>query len=77
MGTQSNVAVWQQLVYVDASNPNDPNPDLYLWDTVCLNPMIYGVPVQQVQHTGAHSKLTAPTVQLTPIPGDPDPPEVE
>jgi hypothetical protein len=77
-GTQYTVAIWQQLVYEDATIPNDPNPDLYLWDTVCLNPMVYGVTtVQSVKRSGAHSKLTAPTVQLTPIPGDPDPPEVQ
>jgi hypothetical protein len=77
-GTQYGVGIWQQLVYVDATNPNDPNPDLYLWDTVCLNPMIYGVSsAQPLTRSGAHSKLTAPTMQLTPIPGDPDPPEVD
>jgi hypothetical protein len=77
-GTQYGVAIWQQFVLEDATIQNDPNPDLYLDETVCLNPMIYGLPmVQPVPRSGAHSKLTAPTVQLTPIPGDPDPPEVD
>jgi hypothetical protein len=73
-GTQTGVGIWQQLVYEDQ---NDPNPELYLWDTDCLNPMVYGVPMSKLPRSGAHSKLTAPMVQLTPIPGDPDPPEVD
>jgi hypothetical protein len=72
------VAIWQQLVYELPTMPNDPNPDLYLGDTTCLNPVVYGmttVPVKPDFKT--HGKLDAPTVQLTPIPGDPDPAEVD
>ena len=76
--TQQVVALWQQVVFEDATIPNDPNPDLYIGPLVPVNPDVYGTAIPQPSlPSGAHSKLTSPTVQLMPVPGDPDPPEVD
>jgi hypothetical protein len=76
--TSFNVAIWQQVVFVDDAIPNDPNPDLYIGQLVAMNPSIYGsaIPVPS-QPSGAHSKLTSPTTPPMSVPDDPDPPEVD
>jgi hypothetical protein len=76
--TVSRVAIWQQMVYEVPIMPADPNPDLCIGERISLNPTVYGkaIPVA-FRTTTTCSKLNAPTTQLTPIPGDPDPPEVD
>jgi hypothetical protein len=76
--TQSQVAIWVQVVFEDATIPNDPNPDLYIGQLVAMNPNVYGtrVPLPSPP-SGAHSKLTSPTTPPMAVPGDPDPPEVD
>jgi hypothetical protein len=75
--TNLGVAVWQQMVYEVPADPNDPNPDLCIGDNLPMNPKIYGTAIPVVyREAPVCSKLLAPPVQLTPIPGDPDPPEV-
>jgi hypothetical protein len=76
--TASGVAIWLQTVFVDATIPNDPNPDLYIGAMYPMNPDVYitGVPVPSPP-SGAHSKLTSPPTPPVPVPGDPDPPEVD
>jgi hypothetical protein len=76
--TTLGVAIWHQVVFEDATVMNDPNPELYIGQLSPQNPEVYGTAtVTPVTASGAHSKLTAPQTQLTPVPGDPDPPEVE
>jgi hypothetical protein len=76
--TANSVALWQEPVLFDDTNPDDPNPDLYIGDLEPLNPNIYqGTVLPQWITMGAHSKLTSPKVQAVLVPGDPDPPVVE
>jgi hypothetical protein len=76
--TAVRVAIWQQMVYEVPTMQDDPNPDLCIGPRVPLNPIVYGkaTPVP-LRTTTTCTKLTAPKTQLTPIPGDPDPPEVD
>jgi hypothetical protein len=76
--TQLGVAIWQGFVWEDGTTPNDPNPDLYLGPITCLNPTVYGGAVPwPMGPYGVHSKLTSPPNPPQPVPGDPDPPEVD
>jgi hypothetical protein len=76
--TQWGVAVWQELVFYDATDPNDQNPDLWLGPLGPLNQDVYppgGVPVPSVLKW-TPSKLNSPTTPPIVVPNDPDPPEV-
>jgi hypothetical protein len=74
--SQFGVAIWQDVVFEDGSPPD--NPTLYLGTTMPLNQDVYGnaQPVV-VTATWPASKLTSPTTPIMPVPGDPDPPEVD
>ena len=76
--TTLGVAIWQQIVMYDAnSDPN--NPDLYIDKVLPANQAVYGAAVLSSRCTPAwpHSPLTSPTSPPMPVPGDPDPPEVD
>ena len=77
--TQWGVAVWQQTVAYDATDPTDPNPDLCFGEVGPLNQDVYpaGGTVQSEQLTSACSKLLSPTTAPVVPPGDPDPPTVD
>ncbi len=78
--TQWSVAVWQEVVFYDATNPNDPNPDLYLGPVGCLNQNVYpaGGAVVETYINKVPSKLNSPPPPpLEQLPGDPDPTEVD
>jgi hypothetical protein len=72
-----NVAVWQQIVMEDTnSEPN--NPDLYIDQVLPANQDVYNGAVPLPMHQPwAHSPLTSPKSPPMPVPGDPDPPEVD
>jgi hypothetical protein len=76
--TLSDVAIWVQVVFEDATTPDDPDPDLYIGQLEPANPEVYGsgVPIPSPA-SGAHSKLLSPTTPPMQVPGDPDPPEVD
>jgi hypothetical protein len=75
--TQLGVAVWQQIVMEDTnSDPN--NPDLYIDQVLPANQDVYNGAVPLPMHQPwRHSPLTSPTSPPMPVPGDPDPPEVD
>jgi hypothetical protein len=77
--TQWGVAVWQETVAYDATDPNDPNPDLCIMEVGPMNQNVYppgGLPLP-FQINGACSKLSSPTTTPVVVPGNPDPPEVD
>jgi hypothetical protein len=76
--TNQGVAIWAQVVFEDPVILNDPDPDLYIGPLGPMNPNVYttGVPLGSPA-TGKHAKLLAPTLPPMPVPGDPDPPEVD
>lgn len=75
--TQLCVAIWQQIVMYDA-NTDPNNPDLYLDQALPANQAVYGAAVPLPMHPAwPHSPLTSPTSPPMPVPGDPDPPEVD
>lgn len=76
--SQLGVAIWAQAVFEAAATPNDPDPDLYIGPLVPMNPDVYGtaVPIPSGP-SGAGSKLLSPKTAPMPVPGDPDPPEVD
>jgi hypothetical protein len=76
--TSFRVAIWVQVVFEDATIPNDPNPDLYIGPLTPMNQSVYGAAMPLPSQTSlAHSKLTSPTTPPMAVPGDPDPPEVD
>ncbi len=77
--TQWGVAVWQETVAYDATDPTDQNPDLCFGRVVPMNQDVYpagGTPQPQQLVTSC-SKLSSPTTQPVLVPGDPDPPTVD
>jgi hypothetical protein len=76
--TQVGVAIWQQIVCYDANTPQN-NPDLYIELAQAMNendvyPTALALPNLI---TGLPSTLTSPRTPPMPVPGDPDPPEVD
>jgi hypothetical protein len=75
--TRLCVAIWQQIVMYDA-NTDPNNPDLYIDQALPANQAVYGAAVPLPMHPAwPHSPLTSPTSPPVPVPGDPDPPEVD
>jgi hypothetical protein len=75
--TALGVALWQAPVFEDL-NTNPNNPMLYLNAFEPLNAQVYAPAVPVVSQVAwPVSPLTAPPTQLTVVPGDPDPPEVD
>jgi hypothetical protein len=77
VATSVGVAVWQQIVMYDA-NTNPNNPDLSIDQALPANQDVYNGAVPLPMHpVWPHSPLTSPTSPPMPVPGDPDPPEVD
>jgi hypothetical protein len=75
--TMLGVAIWQQIVMED-TNTNPNNPDLYIDQVLPANQDVYNGTVPLPMHlVWKHSPLTSPTSPPMPVPGDPDPPEVD